>query len=201
MRHLKRVLAVFGAALLLASTNCSRNMEEPPAGRAVSSGTVSAAGFAGGLHFSAPEGWIEETPASSMRRAQYRLPRAGSDPEDGELVVFHFPGQGGSIEANIKRWVGQFSPDETGGGPSKAEITPRTANGVRLMLVDVSGTYRPSSGPMMRPGDPRKGYRMLAVIAQTPSGPWFFKLTGPRKTIDRWHQDFLVFLDTIRLRG
>lgn len=201
MRQIKRVLGVCGAILFLASTHCSRNMEEPSPGRPVSPRTVSAAGAAAGLLFTAPDGWIEETPASSMRKAQYRLPRVGGDPEDGELVVFHFPGQGGSIEANIRRWVGQFSPDETGGGPSKAEIAPRTANGVRLMLVDVSGTYRPSSGPMMRPGDPKKGYRMLAVIAQTASGPWFFKLTGPRKTIDKWHQDFLAFLDTIRPGG
>ena len=201
MRRIKFFPWVFGAMLFLASTHCSRNMEEPTAGSPVSSGTVAAAGASGGLLFSAPDGWIEETPASSMRKAQYRLPRVDGDPEDGELVVFHFPGQGGSIEANIKRWMGQFSPDETGGGPSKAELTPRTANGVRLMLVDVSGTYRPSSGPMMRPGDPKKGYRMLAAIAQSPSGPWFFKLTGPRKTIDKWRQDFLAFLDTIRLRG
>lgn len=191
MRQIKRVLGVCGAILFLASTQCSRNMEEPAA---------AAAPAAGGLLFTAPDGWIEETPASSMRKAQYRLPRVGGDPEDGELVVFHFPGQGGSIEANIRRWLGQFSP-EGGGAPPKPKLTPRTANGVRLMLVDVSGTYRPSSGPMMRPGDPKKGYRMLAAIAQTASGPWFFKLTGPRKTIDRWHQDFLAFLDTIRPGG
>ncbi len=201
MRQKHLVLGVFGPLLFLALNHCSRNLEEPPAGGPVSPGTVAAAAASGGLLFSAPDGWIAETPASSMRKAQYRLPRVGGDPEDGELVVFHFPGQGGSAEANIKRWVGQFSPDETAGGPPAAEITSQTANGVSLILVDVSGSYRPSSGPMMRPGDPRKGYRMLAAIAQTPSGPWFFKLTGPRKTIDKWHQDFLAFLGTIRPRG
>lgn len=194
MRQIKRVLGVCGAILLLASTHCSRNMEEPAA-------TVSAAGAAGGLLFTAPGGWIEETPASSMRKAQYRLPRVGGDPEDGELVVFHFPGQGGTILDNVKRWVGQFSPESGQGPPEKPKFTELTANGVPLYVVDVSGTYRPSSGPMMRPGDPKKGYRMLAVIAQSASGPWFFKLTGPRKTIDKWHPDFLAFLDTIRPGG
>ena len=194
MRRIKLFLGVFGTMFFLASTHCSRNMEEP------SPGTVAAAGASGGLLFTAPEGWIEETPSSSMRRAQFRLPRAGGDPEDGELVVFHFPGQGGSILANVKRWVGQFSP-ESGGGAEKPKLTERTANGVPLYLVDVSGTYRPSSGPMMQPGDPKKDYRMLAAIAQTPSGPWFFKLTGPRKTIDKWHRGFLAFLDTIRPGG
>lgn len=201
MRQIKRVLGVCGAIIFLASAHCSRNMEEPAAGGAVPSGMVSAAGAAGGLLFSAPEEWIEETPGSSMRKAQFRLPRVGSDPEDGELVVFHFPGQGGTMQANVRRWVGQFSAEGSGDGPQNAEVTQRTANGVSMILVDVRGTYRPSSGPMMQPGDPKKGYRMLAAIAQTPSGPWFFKLTGPRKTIDKWNQDFLAFLDTIRPGG
>lgn len=200
MRQQNRVLGVFGAILFLALTHCSRNMEEPTPGGPVSPGTVSAAGATGGLLFTAPEGWVEETPASSMRKAQFRLPRAGGDPEDGELVVFHFPGQGGSNLANVKRWVGQFSAEGAADGPKNSKVTERTANGVAMILVDVLGTYRPSSGPMMQPGDPKQGYRMLAVIARTPSGPWFFKLTGPRKTIDKWHQDFLVFLDTIRPR-
>ena len=201
MRRFKLFFGVFGAMVVLASTHCSRNMEEPSPGNPVSPSTVAAAGVAGGLLFSAPDEWIEETPASSMRKAQFRLPRVGSDPEDGELVVFHFPGQGGSIQANVRRWVGQFSAEGSGDGPQNAEVTQRTANGVSMIVVDVRGTYRPSSGPMMQPGDPRKGYRMLAAIAQTPSGPWFFKLTGPRKTIGKWHQDFLAFLDTIRPRG
>jgi hypothetical protein len=43
-----------------------------------------------------------------MRRAQYRLAKAEGDPEDGGLVVFFFSGQGGSVQANIDRRVGQF---------------------------------------------------------------------------------------------
>ena len=56
------------------------------------------------LTYIIPEDWISESPKSSMRKAQYKLSgRAGP----GECVLFHFPGGGGSVEANIKRWESQ----------------------------------------------------------------------------------------------
>jgi len=36
----------------------------------------------GELHFKAPDGWVTEKPTSSMRAAQYKLPKADGDPED-----------------------------------------------------------------------------------------------------------------------
>jgi len=43
-----------------------------------------------------------------MRKATYRVP--AKDGEDAEMAVFYFKGEGGSTEANIQRWIGQF-PD------------------------------------------------------------------------------------------
>src|SRR3989338_9158151 len=66
----------------------------------------------GSLTWSAPEGWIEETPSSPMRKAQYCLPKVEGDSEDVSVSLFYFPGQGGSIEDNLNRWYGQFiQPD------------------------------------------------------------------------------------------
>lgn len=189
-----------GVVFLLITTQCSKGLEEPPVSSKSSSQVVAASSASGGLFFSAPEEWIEETPSSSMRQAQYRLPRAENDLEDGELVVFHFPGQGGSVQANISRWVKQFSRDDGTPAGDSAKITSQDANGITLTLVEVAGTYRPSSGPMMQSGSPKPGYLMLAVIAETTSGPWFFKLTGPQGTIEKWRKDFLIFLNTIQHR-
>jgi hypothetical protein len=47
MREIKRVLGVFGAILFLASTHCSRNMEEPSAGSSAPPRTAAAAGASG----------------------------------------------------------------------------------------------------------------------------------------------------------
>jgi len=150
------------------------------------------------LQFQAPADWAAETPASSMRRAQYRLPRVGGDPEDAELVVFFFQGEGGSVEANIERWIAQFArPD--GGPPSDAARTERRqVNGIPVTIVEVSGTYMASSGPMLSEVQAKPQFRMLAAVAEAAGGPWFFKLTGPQKTIARWEESFYTFLDTFR---
>ena len=56
-----------------------------------------------------PSAWKLSPRKSPMRKATYIVPRKGGDPEDGELAVFYFgPGQGGSVDANVDRWVKQF---------------------------------------------------------------------------------------------
>jgi hypothetical protein len=82
--------------------------DHPPTGQGAAvpsllggSGTVSTS-----LAWDTPEAWIEETPSSGMRRAQYRVT---GEAGDGECVVFYFgPGQGGDAQANAERWAGQF---------------------------------------------------------------------------------------------
>jgi hypothetical protein len=152
----------------------------------------------GNLTFAAPSEWIEESPSSPMRRAQYRLPRAAGDAEDAELIVFHFPGQGGSVQANMDRWVGQFSKKDGSAAADSAKISKRESANVPLTILDVEGTYSPSGGPMMQRGSPKPNYRMLAAIAETPAGPWFFKLTGQKSTLEKWEKGFLGFLDSIQ---
>src|SRR5829696_6504594 len=61
------------------------------------------------LKFRVPAGWVEEERTSSMRVAQYKLPKAPGDTEDASLVLYYFgQGQGGSTSANVERWVAQM---------------------------------------------------------------------------------------------
>ena len=60
--------------------------------------------FPATLKFDAPAGWIARTPSSSMRQAEYTLPRVQGDVEDAAVTVFFFGAtQGGSARANIDR--------------------------------------------------------------------------------------------------
>ncbi|GAB4362808.1 MAG: hypothetical protein Kow0042_00130 [Calditrichia bacterium] len=152
------------------------------------------------LKFNAPRGWIEEEPASSMRLAQYRLPGAPGE-EDAILSVFHFKSGGGTVEGNLRRWFGQFvQPD---GSPTEAHAQREdlTVNGLPVTLVYVTGTFLQSRSPMMMSGpvDEKPGYALLAAIVDTGKGPWFFKATGPQKTIERWQNSFQEFVQTFRL--
>ena len=127
-----------------------------------------------------------------MRAATYTLA------PDGECAVFYFgPGQGGSVDANLKRWIGQF--EAPGGGPADkaAKISKSTLQGLPVTRIDLSGTYKPSGGPMMQPGAPRPGYRLLGAIVEGPQGAVFFKFTGPAKTVAAQQSAFEKLLKTV----
>jgi hypothetical protein len=76
----------------------------------------------GTLTFTKPPAWTDRAPASQMRVAEFVVPKAPGDPEDGELIVHYFGGTGGSVEANLARWTSQFQsakePGRTGPVPT-----------------------------------------------------------------------------------
>ncbi len=147
------------------------------------------------LAWTTPEGWRSEAPSSSMRRAQYSLPRAPGDPADGECAVFYFgPGQGGDVRANVDRWASQFTAD-AGGAPTP-KMTETSVAGLKVLRVVLEGTYAPS--PMMG-GDttPKPGTRLLGAIVQGPDANWFFKCTGPKKTMEARRGEFDAMIDSI----
>jgi hypothetical protein len=150
------------------------------------------------LTFTAPQGWIVETPTSSMRKAQYRLPRAEGDSEDAEMAVFYFSGGGGGVQANIDRWTSQFEKSANNSTAGAARTTHKVVHGIPVTIVDISGAYTaPSMGSTMQ-SKKKEDFRMLAAVAEAGSGPWFFKLTGPSKTVAKWEKSFQSFLDTIQ---
>jgi len=150
------------------------------------------------LTFSAPPDWVAEPPSSSNREAQYKLSRAGSDSEDAELVVYHFSGGGGTPQANIDRWIGQFHKADGTPASDTAKVARKEINGIPVTTLDISGTYEGSMMPMQQASKPKTDYRLLAAIVETKSGPWFFKLTGPAKTVAKWQSSFDLFLNSIR---
>lgn len=206
----RRFSKTFGALILLpalALSACSPEQPapagSPPTATAQSSPVPAASHGPGGgeksfgpIRATVPAEWREQAPASSMRKAQYVLPRAEGDSEDGELAVFYFGlGQGGSVEANIDRWIGQISQPDGSSSKDRAKTSKREVTGLPVTLVDVSGTY---SAGMMSPGPPKAGYRMLAAVVETSEGPWFFKLVGPEKTIAKWAPSFDYFINSFR---
>ena len=150
------------------------------------------------LTFSAPADWVVETPSSSNRQAQYKLLRAGNDPEDAELALYYFPGGGGTPQANIDRWIGQFHKADGSPASDTSKVVHKDINGIAVITLDVSGNYEGSMMPMQQAAKPKTDFRMLAAIVETGSGPWFFKLTGPAKTVAKWQSSFDVFLNSIR---
>ena len=151
-----------------------------------------------GIRFDLPEGWIVEEPKSVSamlpRLAQFRLPRAEGDTKDGQLTAFH-AAMGGSVQANIDRWKGQFT-----GGPVEP-VAPEIfqVDGLRCTGVDFSGTY--SVPPFMRkPNQPaaQEGRRMIGAILETPGNFPFIKVSGSIETIGLHRDAILAFLKSGR---
>ncbi len=140
-----------------------------------------------------PAGWKTEPPSNPTRRAQYRVPGPGGD---GECLVFYFgPGQGGDPASNADRWASQFEP-----APGKAPAM-KTRNlkaaGMNVLVVEASGTYLAGSmtgGPV----DRRPDWALLGAIVEGPDANWYFKLTGPRGTIESQRAAFEGLLKSLK---
>lgn len=151
------------------------------------------------IHFKASGTWKSVPPRSRMLDAELKIPRVGEDQEDGRLTIM---GAGGTIEANIVRWRGQFiQPDGTDTKEKTKQEQTKIA-GQTVNLVDITGTFLDS------PGGPfsgqakveRANYRMLAAIIQTEDkGNYFVKLYGPKATIDKNAEHFKSMIKSLKV--
>ena len=145
-----------------------------------------------GLDFDLPATWKSQPPDSQMRLAQAAIPGPSGD---GQLAVFFFgPGGGGTVEANIQRWIDQMEPPK---GSNPKPETFQTSKGFKVTWIDVVGVLKPSSMGM-GPAKEQPGSRLLGAVVEGPGGPWFFKVTGPDSTIAGQRDAFLTMLKSAR---
>ncbi|WP_437617633.1 hypothetical protein [Sorangium sp. So ce1151] len=146
------------------------------------------------LAWDAPASFESAPNPNSMRKATYKVKRAAGDTEDAELSVSQ---AGGSVDANITRWVGQFS-DKSDDAPKRSELK---VNDIKVTVVEVKGTFAGSGMPGMPASSPKPNQALLGAIAETPSGElWFFKMTGPEKTVTGARADFEKLLNSLRAK-
>ena len=164
----------------------------------VQKGNTSQVPKSNNLNYTAASGWIRQQPSSSMRHDQYELP-GPKGVEAATLAIFK--GIGGSISSNIDRWKKQFVVPPNGSDPDSVRKESKVINQIPVHIVAVQGTYLKPQMPMMMDG-PKvelKNYALLAATAETKDGLWFFKITGPEKTVMMWQNDFDNFIGTFRL--
>lgn len=132
------------------------------------------------IAWDAPASWTAGTNTSAIRKATYRIPAAGGDSDDTQLTVTT---AGGTVDANIERWKGQFKyPD--------LKRSNMEAHGVKITFVEIRGTYLEGT-------DPKTGRVLLGAIAETQPDLTFFKMVGPEKTVDAAKTDFFHLADSI----
>ncbi len=140
-----------------------------------------------------PTGWTNPPVTSSMRAAQFAIPSTKG--LEAELVVTYF-GEGGAgpIKDNVDRWAGQF------GAKDAAKVETAKFAGQEATIVSTSGHY---SAPAMMPGAEavdKPDQALLAAIVASPSGPYYFKLVGAKKTVDANNAAFRGLLTSLKIR-
>jgi len=146
----------------------------------------------GRLQAKVPKDWEKEQPSSSMRMAQFRFP--GND-GDGELVIFS--GIGGSIDANLNRWYGQFKSQTENSVSESAIRSNSQIKDMDVTFLYVEGTYLKSSMGMSGTKTEMPNYALLAAIVATPDGLYYFKGTGPKSTMDSHKVYFETFIRSL----
>lgn len=129
------------------------------------------------IHWTVPSAWkVAESP-SRMRIATYKTPKAEGDADEGEMSVTQV---GGDVPSNIARWKGQF------GAAAEPKVEERSVGDLKVSIVQIEGTFSGMSMPGSAPGTPKEGYALLGAVVVWPGhgDPYFFKLTGPKATID-----------------
>ena len=154
---------------------------------------------AGNLFFRVPTDWIQQTPASSMRKAQFEIPVKGDNNESASVVVYYFgPNQGGSVEANLKRWELQFEAPEEISLTDFKKLEEKRSAGLNVTILELAGTYvAPLSprNPNVRHNKPN--YRLFAAVVETADGPFFFKIVGPAQTMEQQRAHFMLLIDSL----
>ncbi|MGH9932216.1 MAG: hypothetical protein ACREA9_23690 [Pyrinomonadaceae bacterium] len=200
---LKTIITILTLAFFCAGcskqsvTGGPRNSATPPSG----SSAPPTQAAPGEIHYKVPEGWTVGKATSEMRLAQYKLPKAEGDGEDALLVLFYFgPGQGGTPQANIERWVDMVKQPDGSASQDKARMETLTVNGLRVSTVDVMGNYSGGMSQDSAPKDAKAIYRLRGAVIETPKGSYFAKLTGPEKTVKRWEKAFDDYIKSFEFK-
>jgi hypothetical protein len=154
----------------------------------------------GAYSLEAPAAWERVQPKSGMVETEFAIPSAdGAAP--GRMTVM---GAGGSIEANIERWYGQFTQPDGSATKDEASTKKLEVAGCKVTMVDIAGTFKDMPGGPFAGGKAveRPAYRMLAAIVETPGrGNYFLKCTGPAATMAAQSDGFRTMVEGLVASG
>ena len=147
-----------------------------------------------GLTATPPAEWkVKALPPNSMRSAQFTLPKADGDPDDGDLALFVFPGGAGTPQQNLDRQLAKFLDDGRAVKDGKVKVGPLEAT-----YQDVSGTFKKKPFPMSQEFTPVKDYRQLYVLFEKDNKQFYMTLLGPKTTVEKHKTPFEGWLKSFK---
>ena len=90
---------------------------------------------------------------------------AVAKPQDKEATLAVFPGEMGSVKANVNGWFGKFTPVDGRPKGNPGRQSEKQVDGMDVMLADISGTFDANMGMSLQENTPPvENYRMLGAI-------------------------------------
>ncbi len=143
--------------------------------------------------YEAPAGWQKAENPNPMRKATYKIPHAEGDTEDAELSVSQ---AGGTVDANVQRWAGQFER----GKDEPVNRKQMKVGDLDVTVVELHGTFAGGGMPGAPAAGPKPSWALLGAIVETQGSLTFFKLTGPEKTVQSAKPAFDKFVEGFRAK-
>lgn len=192
---------LLGTMLVVACSSKEKQSATPEPGSSPAAAAHGAGGNAinaGGLIWTAPARW-EVGGERPMRAATYSVPAAKGDAEAGECAVYYFgQGQGGDVQSNLQRWIGQFEQPDGKSSADAAKIAEKTVNTLHITTIELTGTYLASAGPMATSQVNKPGFMLFGAIVEGPQGNVFFKFTGPKQTVSAAQKEFQSLIASVK---
>jgi hypothetical protein len=168
-------------------------------------GLVLATGFAraddnatfnvGSLTFTRPAKWEWVEVTSEMRKAQLKVTNPDTK-ETADVVFFQFGGPAGGVQANVNRWLGQFTEPRDQLKSKQEEVT---VGKTKITYVQAEGTYK--SGMPGGPQTPVSDYGLCGAIIENEDGDIFVKMYGPKALVKASVADFKKMVESAPKKG
>ncbi len=146
----------------------------------------------GHVSMTPPAEWKTVQPKSNIIQYEFSAPADAKDGDEKARVTIM--GAGGSIDANIERWYGQFEQPDGKPTKDKAKSEKFEIDGLTVHWVDIPGSFKDSMGGGPFAGGKtvlRPDYRMLAAIVVTKDqGQYFIKMTGHKDVVESLKEGF-----------
>ncbi|MEY4118609.1 MAG: hypothetical protein RLZZ116_1937 [Planctomycetota bacterium] len=141
-----------------------------------------------GLRAPKPASWVWTKPSMQFRTLQYAVAGDIESVKAAELIISVFvAGDGGPIDANIARWKGQFRQGDAAPEPKLAD---KEVGPLKIKFVELEGDYLAMGAPAAK-----QGFSQIGAIVQASGRNVFFRLIGPKETVEANRADFMKMID------
>lgn len=150
------------------------------------------------LDWTLPDGWVDQPEGDPLRVAGFWAPHPDlahtgeMDPEAVDVSLVQLAGDGGGLDANVVRWLGQVKiPASYAEQAIAAAVPVKAATGQRGIVVDFTE---------MLSGDMTQSQSIVGAIIQGEGYTVFVKAMGERERLKRIKAQLIQYCEKLSIK-